>query len=101
MHIVGGALGKNGRWAYFMPMDDLRISLSAQEYAFLDAQATSEGHASAEDYAAAVIRAELKAKAQEKLEALLVESLDEDGADEAWSPKLIAQIRTAARRAHG
>ena len=53
-------------------MDDLHIHLSAPEAQFLDEQAASEGHASAADYATALIRAELKAKAQERLEAELL-----------------------------
>ena len=53
-------------------MDDLHIHLSAPEAHFLDEQAASEGHASAADYATALIRAELKAKAQERLEAELL-----------------------------
>lgn len=56
-------------------MDDLRINLSEREYAFLDEEASAAGHASVEDYAASVIRAELKAKAQGKLEALLAADL--------------------------
>lgn len=79
-------------------MDDLRISLSAPEQAFLGEQAASEGHATAEDYAAAVIRAELKAKAQEKLEAMLLESLNEEGEDEEWTPDLMERIRRDARQ---
>lgn len=77
-------------------MDDLRISLSAAESAFLDEQATIEGHATAEDYAAAVVRAELKAKAQEKLDSLLLEGLD--GEDEEWGPAIMDEIREEARR---
>ena len=79
-------------------MDDLRISLSAPEQAFLGEQAASEGHATAEDYAAAVIRAELKAKAQERLEAMLLDSLDEEGEDEEWTD---ADWEALRRRAAG
>lgn len=56
-------------------MDDLRINLSDREQSVLGEYATEAGHASVEDYAAAVIRADLKAKAQAKLEALLLEGL--------------------------
>jgi antitoxin ParD1/3/4 len=79
-------------------MEDLRISLSAPEHAFLDEQATSQGHASAEDYATAVIRAELKAKAQERLEALLVEGLEGEATEwtDADSERLL-RLATSGR----
>ena len=57
-------------------MDAIRINLSEPEQAFLDEQAAAEGHASAEDYATALVRAELKAKAEERLESLLLEGLE-------------------------
>ncbi len=77
-------------------MDDLRISLSKQEAALLDEQAASEGHDSAGDYAAALIRAELKIKAQEKLEALLVEGLQGEAVE--WTE---AEWNALRRRATG
>ena len=77
-------------------MDDLRINLSESEQAFLDEQAAAEGHASAEDYAAAVIRMELKAKAQEKLDALLLEGLEGEATE--WTE---ADWQALERRAHG
>jgi antitoxin ParD1/3/4 len=64
-------------------MDDLRINLSDREQAFLGEEAAAAGHASAEDYAAELIRAELKAKAQAKLEALLLEGLEGEATE--WS----------------
>lgn len=57
-------------------MGDIRIHLSEPEARFFDEQAANEGHDSASDYATALIRAELKAKAQERLEALLLEGLE-------------------------
>ena len=77
-------------------MDDLRISLSDAEHSFLDEQAASLGHATSEDYATAVIRAELKAKAQERLEAQLLEALDEDAPDEEWTDSDWETLRARA-----
>lgn len=66
-------------------MEDLHISLSDRQQAFVDEQVSAGEFASAADYVAALIDAEAKAKAQEKLEALLLEALDEDGPDEEWT----------------
>lgn len=77
-------------------MDDFRISLSANEAAFLHDQAADQGHANAEDYAAAMIRAEIKAKAQEKLEALLLEGLEGEATE--WTE---ADWEALRRRAGG
>ena len=62
-------------------MDDLHIHLSAPEAHFLDEQAASEGHACAAVYATALIRAELKAKAQERLEAELLLGLEGEASE--------------------
>jgi antitoxin ParD1/3/4 len=69
-------LGNDARSEYFARMDDLRINLSVPEHAFLGEEATETGHASPEDYAAELVRAGLKARAQAKLEALLLEGLE-------------------------
>jgi antitoxin ParD1/3/4 len=77
-------------------MDDLHINLSDREYAALGAHAAEAGHASAEDYAAALIRMDLKAKAQEKLEALLLEGLQGEATE--WTD---ADWEALRRRAAG
>lgn len=64
-------------------MDDIRISLSDSSKAFVDEQVTEGEFASASDYVAALIHAEAKAKAQDKLEALLLEGLE--GEDIEWT----------------
>ena len=77
-------------------MDDIRISLSDSSKAFVDEQVTEGDFASASDYVAALIHAEAKAKAQDKLEALLLEGLE--GEDIEWTPELMDEIRERARR---
>ena len=67
-----------------MAMDDIRISLSDSSKAFVDEQVTEGDFASASDYVAALIHTEAKAKAQDKLEALLLEGL-ESGEATPWT----------------
>lgn len=62
----------------FLPMDDLRISLSDPLQSFIDEQVASGDYRNAADYVAALIEAEAKARAQERLEALLLEGLDSE-----------------------
>ena len=62
----------------FLPMDDLRISLSDPLQSFIDEQVASGDYSNAADYVAALIEAEAKARAQEKLEALLLVGLDSE-----------------------
>lgn len=57
-------------------MDDIRISLSGAERGFVDEQVAAGGYASPADYVAALVHSEARAKAQEKLEALLLEGLE-------------------------
>lgn len=57
-------------------MDDLHISLSGSQQAFVEEQATSGGFPSVDEYVAKLILAEQKAQAQAKLEALLLDGLD-------------------------
>ena len=59
-------------------MDDLRISLSDPLQTFVDEQVATGDYSNAADYVAALIQAEAKARAQEKLEALLLEGLDSE-----------------------
>ena len=56
----------------------------------LDDQAAAEGHANGSDYATALIRAELKAKAQERLDALLLEGLE--GEATQWTDENSARL---------
>ena len=59
-------------------MDDLHISLSDRQQAFIDEQVATGDYSNAADYVAALIEAEAKARAQERLEALLLEGLDSE-----------------------
>jgi antitoxin ParD1/3/4 len=69
-------------------MDDIRITLPDMDKAFVDEQVAEGSYADAAEYVAALVRAEAKAKAQEKLEALLLEGLESGDAkpwtDENW-----------------
>lgn len=89
-------LGKPVLSRYFADMDDLRINLSDREQTVLGEYAAEAGHATVEDYAAAVIRADLKAKAQEKLDTLLLEGLKGDSTEwtDADSNRLIRLAQT-------
>ena len=62
----------------FLPMDDLRISLTDPLQTFVDEQVAAGDYGNAADYVASLIEAEAKARAQEKLEALLLEGLDSE-----------------------
>ena len=75
-------------------MDDLRISLSDQQQAFVDEQVASGDYSDAAQYVAALIEAEAKARAQEKLEALLLEGLDSE--DEEWTEADWDELRKLA-----
>ena len=75
-------------------MDDLRISLSDRQQAFIDEQVATGDYSNAADYVAALIEAEAKARAQEKLEALLLEGLDSD--DEEWTEADWDELRKLA-----
>ena len=58
-------------------------------------QVTNGNYRSASDYLSDLIRADHKAKAQERLEALLLEGLE--GEDIEWTPALADEIRREAR----
>lgn len=75
-------------------MDDLRISLSDRQQAFVDEQVASGDYSDAAQYVAALIEAEAKARAQEKLEALLLEGLDSE--DEEWTEADWDELRKLA-----
>ena len=56
-------------------MDGIHLSLSDRQAAFVDEQVASGGFASASEFVGALIDAEAKAKARERLEELLMEGL--------------------------
>ena len=76
-------------------MDDLNISLPASQQAFVEDQVTDGHYPSVSDYLSDLVRADQRAKAQEKLEALLLEGLE--GEDIDWTPNLLNEIRREAR----
>ena len=57
-------------------MDDLNISLPASQQAFAEDQVADGHYPSVSDYLSDLIRADQKARAQEKLEAVLLEGLE-------------------------
>ena len=75
-------------------MDDLRISLSDPLQTFVDEQVATGDYSDAADYVAALIEAEAKARAQEKLEALLLEGLEEEA--EEWTEADWDELRKLA-----
>ena len=80
----------------FLPMNDLRISLTDPLQTFVDEQVAAGDYGNAADYVAALIEAEAKARAQEKLEALLLEGLDSEETE--WTEADWVDLR---RRAAG
>lgn len=64
-------------------MDDIRISLSDTQQAFVTEQVEAGHYADAAEYVSALIEAEAKAQAQAKLEALLLEGLE--GESSEWT----------------
>jgi antitoxin ParD1/3/4 len=64
-------------------MDDIRISLSASTKAFIDAEVADGSYATVAECVDDLLLAGAKAKAQEKLEALLLEGLE--GEDIEWT----------------
>lgn len=64
-------------------MDNLNISLPASQQAFVEDQVSGGHFPSVSDYVASLVRADQKARAQEKLEALLLEGLE--GEEEEWT----------------
>lgn len=80
----------------FRHMDDLNISLPASQQSFVEDQVIDGHYPSISDYLSDLIRADQKAKAQEKLEALLLEGLEGDATPwtEADSERLIRLAAT-------
>jgi antitoxin ParD1/3/4 len=77
-------------------MDSMNISLPSALKAFVDGHVAEGHYATASEYVRELIRNDAKAKAQAKLEALLLEGLE--GEDMAWTPALMDEIRSEARR---
>ena len=75
-------------------MEGLHISLSDRQQAFVDEQVATGDYSDAADYVAALIEAEAKARAQEKLEALLLEGLKEEA--EEWTEADWDELRSLA-----
>jgi antitoxin ParD1/3/4 len=65
-------------------MDDIRISLSGSTKAFVEAEVADGSYATVAECIDDLLLAGAKAKAQEKLEALLLEGLDSGEATE-WT----------------
>lgn len=75
-------------------MDDLRISLSDPLQSFIDEQVATGDYRDAAAYVGALIQAEAKARAQAKLEALLLEGLEEEA--EEWTEADWDELRKLA-----
>ena len=73
-------------------MDSLHLDLSPAHAAFVDEQVALGGYANASDFIAKLIDA--RAKAQNQLEALLLEGLDGEALE--WTPDLVDDIRRKA-----
>ncbi len=79
-------------------MDSMNISLPSALKAFVDGHVAEGYYATASEYVRELIRKDAKAKAQARLETLLLEGLEGD--DIEWSPDLMDEIRGEAGR-HG
>ena len=77
-------------------MDSMNISLPSALKAFVDGHVAEGHYATASEYVRELIRNDAKAKAQAKLEALMLEGLE--GEDMEWTPDLMDEIRSEARR---
>lgn len=75
-------------------MDDLRISLSDLQQAFVDEQVVTGEYDDAADYVVALIQADARVQAKAKLEALLLEGLDEEA--EEWTEADWDELRQRA-----
>jgi antitoxin ParD1/3/4 len=73
-------------------MEHVSIPLSDAHQAFLEEQAGEHGSIAA--YVAALIDADARAKAQARLEALLIEGLESEPLE--WTPQLLEQIERDA-----
>jgi antitoxin ParD1/3/4 len=81
-------------------METLTLSLSASMKEFIDAQVAENGYSTASEYICALIRADQKRQAEEKLEALLIEGLD-SGPPIEVTPEFWEKKRAALLERHG
>jgi hypothetical protein len=94
---MGGALSPLPRpraGAILLGMEHVTIPLTATRQAMLEGIAAETG-VSVEEYVTALIDADTRAKAAERLEALLLEGLE--GESLRWTPELMEDIRRRAR----
>lgn len=77
-------------------MNSMNISLPHRLKAWVEGQVAEGRFSSASEYVRDLIRADEKAKARAKLDDLLLEGLE--GEDAEWTPGLIDEIRSEARR---
>jgi len=83
-------------------METISVPLPKQMTAFLKSQISEGGHKDAGDYVRKLIRAEQKRKAQERLEALLLEGLKSGRAEpmtDDWVKRM--RKRISARHENG
>ncbi len=76
----------------------MNISLPAPLKAFVEGQLAEGRYSSASEYVRDLIRADEKAKALAKLEALLLEGLASEKLP--WTPETMDEIRRDARQRH-
>lgn len=79
---------------YAPRMDSMNISLPHALKAYVDGQVAEGRYATASEYVRDLIRADEKARAQAKLEALLLEGLE--GEETAWSEADSKNLRRLA-----
>ena len=82
-------------------METITISLSESMREFIDAQLADNGYSTASEYICALIREDQKRKAEEKLEALLLEGLEGDPIEvtDAWWDEFRARLIERHRKA--
>jgi antitoxin ParD1/3/4 len=76
-------------------MDDINIALPASQQSFVEDQVASGQYPSGSDYVSELVCADQKAKAQEKLEALLLEGLN-SGPATPWTEQDWERLRNRA-----
>lgn len=81
-------------------MSTLNISLPHAMRAYIEERTKSEGYSTASEYVRALIREDQKRKAQERLEALLLEGL-QSGKAEAMRPEDWGNVRRQVRKRLG
>ena len=79
-------------------MSTLNISLPDSMCSFIDEQIARGGYSTASEYVRRLIREDQKQKAQEQLEALLLEGLQSEASE--MTPEDWAEIRQQVRERH-